>query len=239
MQVKEFFSGFKKTLPLVIGMMPFGLAYGILGVQAELSVMEVALMSLVVFAGSSQFMAVQMISQEVGFGFIVLSTFLINLRHILMGLSLSVYLNKLKTSWLALLSFGLTDESYAVTINHYQASKTSEGNPWFMLGSSLSVYSFWLAFSIVGGLLGSSIKDPLSWGLDFAMPATFLSILIPQIVSLRILVVVAISGICAVAAYIAVPGKWYIIIATVVAVIAGTAMEIFDERRSMKCEQNI
>lgn len=239
MPVKEFFSGFKKTLPLVIGMIPFGLAYGILGVQAELSVMEVALMSLVVFAGSSQFMAVQMISQDASFGFIVLSTFLINLRHVLMGLSLSVYLNKLKTGWLSLLSFGLTDESYAVTIDHYQKSKTSEGNPWFMLGSCLSVYFFWLVFSIIGGLLGNSIKDPLSWGLDFAMPATFLSILIPQIVSIRILAVVVISGICAVAAYIIVPGKWYIIIATVVAVTAGTAMEISEERRSKKCGQSM
>lgn len=108
-----------------------------------------------------------------------------------------------------------------------------------MLGSCLSVYSFWLVFSIIGGLLGNSIKDPLSWGLDFAMPATFLSILIPQMVSLRILAVVAISGICAVAAYIVVPGKWYIIIATVVAVTAGTAMEISDERRSKKCGQSM
>jgi len=230
-QFREFFNGFKKTIPLIIGMMPFGLAYGILGVQAGLSTMEIALMSIIVFAGSSQFMAVQMIGQHVGFGIIVLSTFLINLRHCLMGLSLSLYLNKLKSSWLYLLAFGLTDESYAVSINHYQKSETGEGNPWFMLGSSFGVYSFWLVFSVAGGLLGTSIKNPLSWGLDFAMPATFLSILIPQIVSIRILAVVAISGICAVAAYILVPGKWYIIIATVVAVSVGPALEVFDERR--------
>jgi 4-azaleucine resistance transporter AzlC len=239
MQVKEFFNGFKKTLPLIIGMMPFGLAYGILGSQAGLSTLEIALMSIIVFAGSSQFMAVQMISQNVGLGFIVLSTFLINLRHCLMGLSLSVYLNKLKSSWLYLLAFGLTDESYAISINHYQRSNSDEGNPWFMLGSSFGVYSFWLVFSIVGGLLGNSIKDPLSWGLDFAMPATFLSILIPQIVSLRIFIVVAISGICAVAAYLYVPGKWYIIIATVVAVIVGTTMEVIDERRLAKCGRSM
>ena len=239
MESKELFAGIKETVPLYIGSMPFGLAYGILGAQAGLTVTQIALMSIVVFAGSAQFMAVQMISQGVGFAFIVFSTLLINLRHVLMGLSLSVYLNKLKTSWLYLLAFGLTDESYAAGINHYQKSGESEGNPWFLLGASMGMYFFWLASSIVGAVLGNSINDPLSWGLDFAMPATFLSILIPQIVSWRIFLVVLISGVAAVAAYILVPGKWYIIIATIVAASAGTIMEVMDERRSGKCQGTI
>lgn len=231
-QGREFLDGFRDTLPLLIGMIPFGLAYGILGSQAGLTVMEVAFMSIVVFAGSSQLIAVQMLSQNVGFLFIVFSTLLVNLRHILMGMSLSLYLNRLRTSWLYLLAFGLTDESYAVSINYFQKSGVDEGNPWFMLGSAFGVYSFWLASSVIGAVLGFSIRDPLSWGLDFAMPATFLSILIPQITSMRILLVVLISGICAVAAMLLIPGKWYIIIATIAAAAAGTIMEVIHERRS-------
>lgn len=236
MQKNEFFHGFKTTLPFILGTMPFGLAYGIIGSQTGLSIGEIALMSIVVFAGSAQFMVVQLISQGVGFGFIVISTLLINLRHILMGLSLSVYLNKLRSGWLYLLSFFMCDEAYAVSINHYQNSSTKEGNPWFMFGAGLGMYIFWLIFSIAGGILGNSIQDPLSWGLDFAMPATFLSILIPQIVSARLLLVVLISGVSAVVAYILVPGKWYIIIATVIAAGAGTMMEIWEERRERRCE---
>ncbi len=239
MQEKEFFSGWKTTLPFIFGSMPFGLAYGILGSQAGLSIGEIASMSIVVFAGSAQFMAVQMLSQGVGFGFIVFSTLLINMRHILMGLSLSVYLNKLRSPWLYLLSFLMCDEAYAVSINHYQKSGKSQGNPWFMFGAGFGMYIFWLTFSVIGGFLGSSISDPLSWGLDFAMPATFLSILIPQIVSLRLLLVMLISGVSAVAAYILIPGKWYIIIATIIAAGAGVVMEIWTERRERECGQNI
>ena len=235
MDSKSFLLGLKKTVPLIVGVIPFGLAYGIMGSQAGLTIAEITFMSMTVFAGAAQFMAVEMISQNVGLVFIVVSTLLINLRHILMGLSLSQYLNKLKNGWLYLLAFGMTDENYAVTINHYQNSGRDEGDPWFMLGSSFGMYVFWIGSSIIGGLLGYSIKDPLSWGLDFAMPATFLSLLIPQIKSMRILIVILVSGASAVAAYLLIPGKWYIIIATVLAAVAGTTMEIMKERRSLKC----
>lgn len=239
MRSKGFWQGIKKTIPLLIGLIPFGLAYGIMGTQAGLTVAEIALMSLVVFAGSAQFMAVQMISQGVGFSIIVFSTLLINLRHILMGLSLSPYLNRLRTGWLSFLAFGMVDESYAVTINHYQESESIDGDPFFMLGSSFGMYVVWLSCSIAGGLLGQSINDPLSWGLDFAMPATFLSILVPQIKSLRVLTVILISGASAVAAYLLIPGKWYIIIATVLATVVGTYLEVKEERRALKCGRSM
>lgn len=239
MDLKEFFAGIKKTLPLVIGSIPFGLAYGVMGAQSGLTVAEIAFMSLVVFAGAAQFMAVQMISQNVGLVFIVFSTLLINLRHLLMGLSLSPYLKKLRSSRLCVLAFGMTDESYAVTINHYQNSDKDEGNPYFMLGSCFGMYVFWLASSIIGGVWGRFISDPLSWGLDFAMPAAFLSILIPQIKSIRTLAVVLISAACAVWAYVLIPGKWYIIIAAVVGSAAGTIMEAIHERRPAKWEETM
>ena len=101
-----------------------------------------------------------------------------------------------------------------------------------MLGSSAGIYFSWLLTSFIGAILGSSIQDPLAWGLDFAMPATFLSILIPQIKSMRMLLVMLISGVSAVAFLLLIPGKWYIIMATLLAVAAGTTMEIVQERRS-------
>jgi 4-azaleucine resistance transporter AzlC len=239
MQSKIFFVGIRKTIPLMIGVIPFGLAYGIMGSQAGLTIAEITLMSMIVFAGSAQFMAIGMISQGVDFALIVFSTLLINLRHLLMGLSLSTYLNKLKSGWLYTLAFGMVDESYATTIYYYQNSESSEGNPYFMLGSAIGMYIFWVGSSIAGGFLGHSIEDPLAWGLDFAMPATFLTILIPQIKSVRIFAVILISGVCTIAGYLYIPGKWYIIIATVVATAAGTIMETIEERRSLKCEQTM
>lgn len=235
----DIISGFKKTIPLMLGVIPFGLAYGVMSSQVGLSITETTLMSLVVFAGSAQFMAIGMISQGVGLMFIIFSTLLINLRHLLMGLSLAPYLNKLKSGWLYTLAFGMVDESYATTITHYQNSGSNDGNPYFMLGSEMGMYLFWVGSSVVGGLLGHSIKDPLAWGLDFAMPATFLSILIPQLKSLRNLLTFFTAGICTIIAHMYIPDKWYIIIATIVAAGTGTIMEMFEERRTLKCSQTI
>ncbi|PAB55922.1 hypothetical protein CCE28_21485 [Anaeromicrobium sediminis] len=226
---EEFLLGIKKTIPFMIGVMPFGLAYGIMASQAHLSVLETTLMSMIVFAGSAQFMAIGMISEGVGFTYIVISTLLINLRHLLMGLSLSPYFKNLKLRWLYLLSFGMTDEGYACTISYYQDKGVDEGNPYFMLGSEVGLYIFWMGSSIIGALLGHSIKDPLSWGLDFAMPATFLSIIIPQIKSFNMFTVFLVSGICAVGAYFFIPGKWYIIVATIIGASLGTILEMKDD----------
>ena len=232
MDPRKFFTGLRKTFPFMVGLIPFGLAYGIMGAQAGLNLAEIMFMSVVVFAGSAQFMAVEMISQNIGIVFIAFSTLLINLRHILMGLSLSPYLSRLRARWLYILAFGMVDETYAVTIDYYQKGAGDSGNPYFMLGSSAAIYFSWLLTSFIGAILGSSIQDPLAWGLDFAMPATFLSILIPQIKSMRMLLVMLISGVSAVAFLLLIPGKWYIIMATLLAVAAGTTMEIVQERRS-------
>lgn len=235
---KEFISGVKKTIPLMIGITPFGLACGIVASQAGLKLAESGFMSIVVFAGASQFVAISMIKQGVGFAFIILSTLLINLRHLLMGLSLAPYLKKQKPSFLSVLAFFMVDESYAVTISHYQKPGTAQGNPFYMLGSSLGLYVTWIVSTVIGGLLGQSIKDPLSWGVDFAMPAMFLSILIPQIKSWRTFVVVLVSGTVAIAANVMIPGKWYIIIAAITATLVGTVMENRAESRCALCEMS-
>lgn len=235
MDLREFGSGVQKTAPLMLGVLPFGLAYGIMATQGGLTLAETGLMSLVVFAGSAQFMAAGMFQAGAGAFWIVFSTLLINLRHLLMGLSLAPYLAKQKSGRLFLLAFGMTDETYAATISHYQAMGLPDGSPGFMLGSNTGLYTAWFISSITGALLGHELSihhiDPLTWGLDFAMPATFLSILIPQVCSLRVLAVVLASGACAVAAYQLIPGKWYIIIATVIATGLGTWLEIGGERR--------
>jgi 4-azaleucine resistance transporter AzlC len=189
-------------------------------------------MSLIVFAGASQFMAVVMIGSGVGLPMIVLSTGLINLRHLLMGLSLSPYLSTQGPRWHRLLAFGITDESYLTTVTHWQATDAEQGSPWFLLGSNTIMYVTWATFSLVGAIAGQSIPDPMRWGLDFAMPAAFLTMLLPQIVSRRVAVVVVVAAATATAGYILVPGTWYILIAAVVAVIVGVALETAEEKRA-------
>ena len=217
--------GIAKTLPLLMGVMPFGLAYGVLAVQAGLTVAETMMMSIVVFAGASQFMAVGMFAGGVDPFTIILSTWLINLRHLVMGLSLSPYLAQVGPRWQRMLAFGMADEVYLTTITHYREQGEKNGSPHFMLGSGVALYVGWAVTSLVGALVGGSIDDPLAWGLDFAMAATFITMLLPLVVSWRTLVVLATSAVTATVTFLYVPGKWYIIVAVLAATAVGVALE--------------
>jgi len=228
----QFRMGLVKTLPLALGACPFGLAYGVVAIQAGLTVAETVLMSLVVFAGASQFMAVVMIQAGAGIPLIVASTFLVNLRHLMMGLSLSPYLAETTPRWQRVLAFGMTDESYLTSVTHYREAGDGRANPHFMLGSGGFIYVAWAAASLIGALVGNAISNPLQWGLDFAMPATFLTMLLPQIISRRLGAVVIVSALVATASYVLVPGKWYIILAVVAATVTGVVMETRAEKRA-------
>jgi 4-azaleucine resistance transporter AzlC len=228
---RQFRLALLKTWPLALGAIPFGIAYGIIAVQAGLTVAETMMMSFVVFAGASQFMAVVMIQAGAGIPLIVLSTFLVNLRHLVMGLSLSPYLSESTPRWQRLLAFGMTDESYVTSVTHYREQDAEQGNPYFMLGSGGTIYVVWAIASLVGALAGHAISDPLKWGLDFAMPAAFLTMLLPQVVSRRILAVVAVAATVATASYVLIPGKWYIILAVIAGTLTGVTLETLAERR--------
>jgi 4-azaleucine resistance transporter AzlC len=222
---RQFRMGIVKMIPLVMGAVPFGLAYGIVAVQAGLTVAETVLMSLVVFAGASQFMAVVMVQAGAGIPLIVASTLLVNMRHLVMGLSLSPYLSETTPRWQRVLAFGMTDDSYLTSITHYREVGEGEANPYFMLGAGGSMYVTWAVASLVGALVGNAISNPLQWGLDFAMPATFLTMLLPQIVSRRLAAVVLVSGVVATSTYVLIPGKWYIILAVIAATATGVILE--------------
>ncbi len=219
----DFIAAVRQAVPLMVGLVPFGLAYGIMARQAGLSWLESYTMSLLVFAGAAQFTAVSMLGAGgVQVGLIVFTTLLINLRHLLMGASLAPYLQRLNVRWQALLAFGMVDESYALTITRFTTVGASH---LYQLGANLALYLAWTTLSGVGAALGSLIKNPLQWGLDFAMPATFIVLLIPQLKSWKEVLVCVAAGALAVAGMTYLPGKWYIIFAALTATIIGGGVE--------------
>lgn len=222
MKAKEFFEGIKGTLPIMVGVFPFGLAYGIVAQSIGLTPGETLLMSLLVFAGAAQFISLPMFSEGAGMAMIAITALLINLRHLLMGISLAPYMKGLSWPHKALLSFGMADETYAVTISRAQAIGYSAA---FQLGSNVAGYVTWAVSTTGGILLGSRISDPLSWGLDFAMPATFLALLIPRLTDKCSLLVCLVAAGVSVLAAVTIPGKWYIIIACLTAAVAGGILE--------------
>ena len=219
----EFWIGARESLPLIIGMIPFGITCGIMALTAGLTAGETLLMSMFVFAGAAQFIAISMLGAGInGWGLIVFTTLLINLRHLFMGASLVPYMIRLPILLQALLSFGMADETYAMVIDRIQKKGYSAD---YQMGANATFYSFWVLSTAVGVLLSGYIPDPLSWGLDFAMPAIFLTMLIPRLINSAALIVCGVTAVTAVAGALYLPGKWYIIVTCIVAVVVGGAME--------------
>jgi 4-azaleucine resistance transporter AzlC len=199
----------------------FGLVYGVLARQAGLSPAATVTMSLLVFAGAAQFTAVVMWGQAAG-ALIVLTTFIVNLRHLLMGASVAPYLRGQPGGWKALLAFGLTDESYALTISRYLSGA---GSREFFLGANVGLYLGWNLSTAVGAVLGGLVVDPGRWGVDLVFPLTFLGLLMPLLHRPVTTAVALASGVVAVATAAWLPGKGNLVLSILVASGIGTWLE--------------
>jgi 4-azaleucine resistance transporter AzlC len=168
--------GLIAALPVVIGYFPVAMAFGLLARDTHVSLADTALFSLVVFAGASQFLALEFVSAGVSAGSVILATFLLNSRHMLMSASLSPRLNGTRRRWLAVLAFGVTDESFSV------ASLTpGRLSVPFMLALELPPYLAWSAGTVTGFLLGAVLPEAVQGSLGIGLYALFTALLVPEI----------------------------------------------------------
>src|SRR5262245_60870501 len=214
----------KATIPLVIGATPFGLIFGAVAVTSGISPSGAAAMSLIVFAGSAQFIAAGLVAKGTAVGIVILTTFLVNVRHALYSATLAPYMKHLPQRWLAPLGFWLTDESFVVVIAHYQNPDKSPYKHWFFLGSAVFMYVNWQLWTLIGIVAGQNLHDPASWGLDFALIVTFIGMLVPMIRNRPVLVSVLVSGSVAALAH-PLPNQLWLILAAVSGVVAGVITE--------------
>lgn len=175
----EFTAGIRAQLPLLLGVTPFGLAYGAYAVESGLSPGFSQAMSVVVFGGASQFVGARQMAFEVPGIIIVLTTLLVNSRHMLYSASLAPYVDGLQARWRWLLAYLLTDEAYAPAIVRYQQPDVSANKHWFLFGSALALWLDWQVTTAIGVFAGAAV--PASWALDFALPLTFIAIVVPSI----------------------------------------------------------
>jgi len=213
--------GMKHALPIVLGYLPVALTFGMLARQIGFTPLEVAFMSLFVYAGASQFLAIEMISKGIPNFSIILATFFINLRHILMSSNLSVYLQNVRIPILGLLSAQMTDESYAVAISKLP---WMENRPHYLLGLQIISQLAWVGGSVAGALF-SSVATSTGWGLPFALPALFICLLVLQIKNTHHFWVMVIAGIISVFFKWALPGNWYILLTALFASGMGMMIE--------------
>jgi 4-azaleucine resistance transporter AzlC len=221
---QEFFSGARDTFPLILGASPFGLIYGALAVTSGLSPEAAMAMSVFVFAGSSQFVAVGLVAAKAPVLIIILTTFIVNLRHLLYSATLLPYLKGLPQKWRIPLAFWLTDETFAVTVHRFQKSGASPFRHWFQLGSSIAMYLNWQLWSFLGLVLGDRIPDASRWGLDVAMPVTFIAMTIPFVRNIPVAVAVLAAGASSLMT-LGMPYKLGILVSAFIGIFAGMIAE--------------
>ncbi len=191
---KEFVAGARDTVPMMIGAAPFGVIFGTLVAAGPLALWHGQLMSLAVFAGSAQFIALGLIASHASFAVIWATTLIVNLRHVLYSATLAPYVSHLPLRWRLALGGLLTDEVFAVAWAYFRRHAPGDVSPWHFLGSGLSMYLNWQVWTAAGLLFGAAFPGLQSLGLDFAMVATFIAIVVPQLVAVRYLAAAVTAG---------------------------------------------
>jgi 4-azaleucine resistance transporter AzlC len=174
----ELLAGIKEEIPITLGVLPFGLIYGVLAVSAGLPPVLAIAMSSIVFAGSAQFIGAQLIGAATPGLVIWLTTFIVNLRHLLYSTSLGPQTVHLSRPWKWFLAYLLTDEAYVVTALHYQDETIPQQHKhWFWVGAGLTLWVTWQVSTAVGVFFGTQL--PTSWSLDFTLALTFIGMVVP------------------------------------------------------------
>ncbi len=212
-----FRQGAAAAWPICLGYIPIGLAFGVLARQYGLEWWAVGLMSILVFAGSAQFIAVSMLASGAAAPAIIATTFFVNLRHTLMSSALAVHLSRVNRVFLAIFAYGVTDESFAVNIARFRSQIWDRWRA--LLVNQLSNF-MWIFATTLGALAGQFVPEG-AFGIDYALTAMFICLLVVQVFSLIYLVTALISGIIAIIWYIALPGYSYIVGASICAATIG------------------
>lgn len=212
----------KHSLPIVLGYFPLGFAFGMMGREAGLTVLDIVLMSTLVFAGAAQFIAVGLIGAGVDAGTILATTFLVNIRHLLMSTALQPYLKGISRTTLGLVAFQITDETFVVGSNYHATQRPSH---IFQLGLNMTSHATWIASSWLGAGIGTLVAQPERLGLRFALPAMFIALLVGQIKNKAAMTTAVTAGGISLLAGSFFPGNWHILLAALVAASVGVLLE--------------
>ena len=222
-----FWKGIRDCVPTMLGYLSIGFAAGVVEKTAGLSIAEIALMGLLLYAGSGQFIAAGMIAASNPISAIVFTVFFINLRHLLLSAAVSPYFRHLPPWKNMVVGSLLTDETFGVAINHLQ-NKRQASYRW-MIGLNISAYLNWVIANLAGGYFGKWIPNPEAFGLDFALSGMFIGLLVIQILSQKKYFVDIAVAISAVAIVIMVSffssGSAGVIVATILASTIGMVIE--------------
>ena len=222
--LKSFLGGLKTSVPVMMGFIPVAIAFAIMATSAGLDGFESVAMSVMVYAGASQMMAVGMIAEGAGYLAIVVATFIMNFRHFIMSTCVFERMKRNgKRTGLAMklfCSFGVTDESFAI----FTTSDTKKCDKWYFTGVFLGPYLSWIMGTLVGVLLGAVLPEIVSNSLGIALYAMFIALLVPNVKgNVRLLAVVFITAVINLLLRFVIDANWALIASTLI----GAAIGVF------------
>ncbi len=216
------------ALPVVMGYIPVGFAYGVLGVNAGISTLNTILMSLIVFAGSAQLMATSFFAQGLNPVSIIITTFIVNLRHMLMSASLSTHMKEWKKAEVAGFCYELTDETFAVHSMRFNGGDTAALSAMTI---NLICQLSWVVGTVLGVLAGNLISDVRPFALDYALPAMFIALLILQVHNRKHVIVAVVGAVISIVLWKIGVTQWNVILATVIGATLGAVLETSTKNR--------
>ena len=207
---KIFLKGIRDVSPLMIPVVPFGLIFGVLAIDVGFTPMQTMGMSLIVFGGASQIVLLQLFSGGASSLVIISSVGAVNSRHLLYGAVVSEHLSDLKLIWKIIISYFLIDQAFAIS-NEYLKKNKNRNRYFHLVGGGATCWVIWQSTTFFGIILGASIPEEL--GLSFAVPLTFLALLVNDFRKLINIFVIIVSGAVATFGYNYIPFKAYVIVA--------------------------
>ena len=211
-------AGARRCIPIEISGFAIGLVFGVLARQAGLSVAETVLMSALVYSGAAQFVVLGLWGTPLPVASIAVTTLVVGLRHLLMGAALSPIFSRLPRLKAYGSVFFMADENWALAMSEFSKGKRDAA---FLLGGGLAMFISWTSSTLIGRTIGSALRDPSRWGLDFAFTAVFLALLVGMWKGRSDLLPWFVAAIVAVAAHHWLPGQWYILLGGLTGSMAG------------------
>jgi 4-azaleucine resistance transporter AzlC len=222
----EFRIGFADMLPMLVAYVPIAMLWGTLAAGKGFSPLEAFAMSAMVYAGASQFVAIEMWRDPLPILLMVVTIFVVNLRHVLYSASIARHMDKIPSKLHPFLIYVLTDEAWALLERRALAKPLSLG---YFIGVAVPLWPTWFLSSTLGAFLGKALGDPAVIGLDFAFAAMFISILVGFWKGPRTGAVIAASAIAAILAKLYVPGAWFIMLGGITGVVAAVLLHVESE----------
>ena len=223
-RLKTLSRGIIDVSPLMIPVVPFGIIFGVIGMELGLTAYMTFGMSIIIFGGASQIVLLQLFSGGASSLVTITSVGAVNSRHLLYGAVLSEHMSDFKMTWKIIISYFLVDQAFAVT-NSYLKKSTDKDKAFHSFGAGATCWVIWQTTTIIGIFLGSIIPEKL--GLSFAVPLTFLALIVDDLRKLINVIVIIISGLIATLGYEIIPFKAYVIVAAISGLIIATILTKF------------